>query len=63
VKGNDLELVDPKTSESDLRGEVNKRTHKAGYTDRDGQQMIRHEIFVGWTPGYSKNWERIFGHD
>jgi len=57
-----MELVPEGVSESDMREEVNRRTHRAGYTDRDGQQMIRHEIFVGWTPEYSKNWERVFGH-
>lgn len=31
------ELVSPKTSKKDLKAEVNRRTHKAGYTDRDGQ--------------------------
>ena len=34
-------LVDCTVPEKDLQGEVNRRTHKAGYTDRDGQQMVR----------------------
>lgn len=34
-------LVDCTVPEKDLQDEVNRRTHKAGYTDRDGQQMVR----------------------
>lgn len=34
-------LVDCTVPEKDLQDEVNRRTHKAGYTDRDGQMMVR----------------------
>jgi len=30
-----------------LQDELNNRTHKAGYTDRDGQQMIRRTSSAG----------------
>lgn len=51
-------------SESNVRQEVNRRTHKAGYTDSDGQPS------AGKGDGprpcdmnkYRENYERIFGH-
>jgi len=56
-------------SESSIKDEVNRRTWKAGYTDRDGQQMIRRS---GAGKGdtyrpanrmkYRKNYEKVFGH-
>ena len=57
------ELVPPSVSDSDMRDEVNRRTHRAGYTDRDGQPMIRREI-VSHPPTqqYREGWERVFGH-
>lgn len=38
---NDGETVRWTANEDDLRAEVNRRTYKAGYTDSDGQQMVR----------------------
>lgn len=37
---NDGEIVPAYVSDSDMKDEVNRRTHKAGYTDRDGQPKI-----------------------
>jgi len=58
-----MELVPLRTSESDLRDEVNRRTHKAGYTDRDGQMMVRREIVSRPSAAYRENFERVFGHE
>lgn len=35
------DVIPPTESESNVREEANKRTYKAGYTDRDGQPKIR----------------------
>lgn len=36
AKGDDGEIVDWNESESNVREEVNRRTYKAGYTNREG---------------------------
>ena len=54
-------------SESNVREEVNRRSCKAGYTDRDGQP-INNGAGKGDVPRpcnmkkYRENYERIFGH-
>lgn len=59
-----MELVPPNTSEADVRDEVNRRTHRAGYTDRDGQPMRRKEIVSrSFSEQGRRNYRRIFGHD
>lgn len=60
------EIVPATESESSIKDEVNQRTHKAGYTDRDGQPRS-----TGAGKGdayrpvnkkkYDENYERIFG--
>ena len=64
------EIVPATESESSIKDEVNRRTHKAGYTDRDGQPMIRSSSAgKGDVPRpcnmkkYRENYARIFGHD
>jgi len=57
------ELVPEGTSDSDMRDEVNRRTHRAGYTDRDGQPMVRREIVSRNSPAYRANFQRAFGHE
>ncbi len=57
-------------SESNVRDEVNRRSHKAGYTDRDGQPKVSRQ--TSYSKGdscrpmnkklYDQNYERIFGH-
>lgn len=37
AKNSELEIVSASESEVNVREEVNRRTCKAGYTDRDGQ--------------------------
>ncbi len=54
-------------SEANVREEVNRRTFKAGYTDRDGQP--RTGAGKGDVPRpcnmkkYRENYELIFGHE
>ncbi len=56
-------------SEANVREEVNRRSHKAGYTDRDGQPKISTGAGKGDVPRscdmkkYRDNYERIFNHD
>jgi len=57
-----MELVPDNVSDSDMRDEVNRRTHRAGYTDRDGQPMVRREIVSRPSRSYRENYERVFGH-
>ena len=59
----DGDLVPPDASEKSVRDEVNRRTHRAGYTDRDGQPMLRREIVSRWSRKYSNNFQRAFGHE
>lgn len=59
----DGELVPPDVSKSDLRDESHRRMHKAGYTDRDGQQMVRREIVSRTSASYRANYGRVFGHE
>ena len=40
AKGDSGETVSFRAKEEDLRDEVNRRSHKAGYTDRDGQPPL-----------------------
>ncbi len=55
-------------SEANVKEEVNRRTFKAGYTDRDGQPRSS-GAGKGDVPRpcnmkkYRENYERIFGHN
>ena len=52
-------------SEANVREEVNRRSHKAGYTDRDGQLKGAGKGDVPRPVNkklYDRNYERIFGH-
>ena len=63
-------IVPAGESESSIKDEVNSRTHKAGYTDRDGQPKVSRQTSNGkgdtYRPInkklYDQNYERIFGH-
>ena len=57
-----MELVPADVSEKDLRDEVNLRTHRAGYTDRDGQPMVRGGIRSRWSRGYAERFAKVFGN-
>jgi len=64
-----MDIVPVNESESNVREEVNRRTFKAGYTDRDGQPKISRSNGAGkgdvFRPVnkklYDRNYERIFG--
>jgi len=70
AKGDSGEVVPWNESESNLKEEVNRRSHKAGYTDRDGQPIISRSNGAGKgdvaracnKKQYDRNYERIFGH-
>ncbi len=58
-------------SESSVRDEVNRRSHKAGYTDRDGQQKVSRQTSCGKgdvprpfnKKRYDEGYQRAFGHN
>ncbi len=60
-----MDIIPITESESNVREEVNNRSFRAGYTDREGQP--RTGAGKGDTPRpgnkkqYDKNYERIFG--
>ena len=58
-----MELVPPDVSAKDLREEVNRRTHRAGYTDRDGQPMVRGGIRSRWSRRYAERFAKVFGRE
>lgn len=64
AKGDDGEIVAWNESEKNVREEVNRRTAKAGYTTKYGEQTCRSKIMI-MPPNekYRKNYKRIFGHD
>ena len=61
----DGEIVSTFESEANVQEEVNRRSHKAGFTDRDGQPRNG----KGDSPRpvnkklYDANYVRIFGHE
>ncbi len=65
------EIVPVTESQSSIRDEVNRRTYKAGHTDRDGQPKISRNNGAGkgdvMRPcdmnKYRKNYVLIFGHE
>lgn len=66
AKNAELEIVSATESESNVRDEVNRRTWKAGHTDRDGQMKVsRSGKGDTYRPvnkkKYDENYERIFG--
>lgn len=65
------EIVSVTESESSIKDEVNRRTCKAGYTDRDGQPKVSRNDGAGKGDvprpcnmnKYCENYERIFRHN
>ena len=61
-------IVPATESESSIKDEVNRRSYKAGYTDRDGQPMRSRSNGAGKGDAprpvnkklYDRNYERIF---
>ena len=70
AKNTEMEIVSASESESNVKEEVNRRTCKAGYTDRDGQPRRSRNTGAGKgdvprpcnMKKYRENYERIFGH-
>jgi len=64
AKGDDGEIVAWNESEGNVREEVNRRTCKAGYTNREGGPPATGKIrSMPATDEYRENYKRIFGHD
>ena len=63
VKDNDGEIVPWNESAKNVREEVNRRTHRAGYTDRDGQARRRKEIVSNLSAIPADRYRMAFGHD
>ena len=71
AKNAEMDIISTSESESNVREEVNRRTHKAGYTDRDGQPRTSRVTSYGKgdvprpcnMEKYRENYERIFGHN
>ena len=68
AKNKELDIISASESESNVREEVNRRTWKAGLTDRDGQMMTSRNSGAGkgdvFRPvnkqKYDENYDRIF---
>jgi len=64
-------IVPATESESSIKDEVNRRSYKAGYTDRDGQPMRSRSNGAGKGDAprpvnqtkYEENYIKAFGHD
>ena len=60
-----MEIVPDDISPVELREEVNSRTHRAGYTKRDGSPVHAGKgdrFRTVNTSRYADNYKRIFGH-
>lgn len=58
------EIVDWNEGEANVKEEVNRRTCKAGYTNREGGPPATGRIIIKPpTEQYRKNYRIIFGHD
>ena len=55
----DLEIVPDDVSMQDFRDEVNFRTHRAGYTTRDGgRKLLKIQTSVSWGRTKFNVWPR-----
>ncbi len=62
VEGGDL--IPFNVNSKDLQDEVNSRTHKAGYTNRQGEKLYRTKIMpMPPNDKYRENYFKIFGHN
>jgi len=62
-KATDGEIVPWNENAKSVREEVNRRTHKAGYTDRDGQPRRQKEIVSNLSAIPADRYRLAFGHD
>ncbi len=71
AKNAEMDIISVFESASNVREEANRRTYKAGYTDRDGQPKISRNNGAGKGDvsrpcdmnKYRENYRRAFGHD
>ena len=64
AKNAEMDIIPVTESESNVREEVNRRTCKAGYTNREGGPVSSGKIIIKPpTEQYRENYRRIFGHD
>ncbi len=71
AKGDSGEIIPWNADKKDVQQEINHRTYKAGYTDRDGQPMVSRNNGAGKgdvprpcdTKKFRENYVRIFGHN
>jgi len=69
ARNSEMDVIPLGESENNIQDEANLRSYKAGYTDRDGQQMISRNNNAGKGDVsrpcnkalYDKNYERIYG--
>ncbi len=68
AKNAEMDIIPATESESNVQDEVNRRSHKAGYTDRDGQMKVSRNNSAGKGDvsrpcdmnKYRENYDRIF---
>lgn len=62
AKNAEMDIVSASESESIVRDEVNHRTYKAGYTDRDGQPKVSRSNGAGKGDDTASrtNWKQWF---
>ena len=71
VRNTELDIIPATESVSNIKDEVNRRSWKAGYTDRDGQPKVSRNNGAGKgdiprlcnKKRYDENYERIFKHN
>ena len=57
-----MEIVPDNINPRELREEVNSRTHRAGYTSREGGQIPPKIRSMRFSLAGRQNYEKIFGH-
>ena len=71
AKNAEMDIISSTESDSNVRDEANRRTCKAGYTDRDGQMMKSRRTVNGKGDAfrpvnkklYDANYDRIFNKE
>ena len=71
AKGDSGDTVSFRHNEKDIQEEVNRRSYKAGYTDRDGQPRVSRNTGAGKgdvprpcnMKKYRENYVKIFRHN
>jgi len=64
AKNTEMDIVSVTESETNVREEVNRRSYKAGYTNREGGPRTSGRIMIKPpTEQYRRNYVKAFGHD